>query len=188
MKIRLGWFNRYLALGLLTLLLTAACETSKPKNSSEKSKGKEVSTLRLHLEVNADGTDRNGPVPIFREHPVMVNVHKEFFLNEGDVQEAALVETMGGYALMVQFDKHGTLVLDTVTSSARGSRIAIFSQFGTSRWLAAPRIMRRIPDGILTFTPDASREETERIALGLNNVARELKNKPKKQQARRSAE
>ncbi|MCI0536938.1 MAG: hypothetical protein L0Z50_17120, partial [Verrucomicrobiales bacterium] len=128
-------------------------------------------------EVNSDGTDRSGPVPVFREQPVFVNVHKQFFLNEGDVQEAAVVETLGGYALMIQFDRHGTLVLDTVTSSSKGSRIAIFSQFGSARWLAAPRVMRRISDGVLTFTPDASREETERIARGLNNLAKELKKK-----------
>ena len=179
MKIGLGSFKGYLGVVLLMILLAAACETTSDKRSGAKSKRKEASTLRLHLEVNPDGTDRSGPVPVFREQPVMVNIYKEFFLNEGDVQEAAVVEAMGGYALMVQFDKHGTLVLDTVTSSYRGSRVAIFSQFGSARWLAAPRIMRRISDGVLTFTPDASREETERIARGLNNVAKELKRKSK---------
>src|SRR5262245_25020556 len=174
MKIRLGSFNRYLAFPLLIIVLASACETTTNKPPGNKSKDPETSTLRLHLEVNADGTERSSPVPVFREQPVLINVKKEFFINEGDVQEAAVVEAMGGYALMIQFDKHGTLVLDTVTSSSKGSRIAIFSQFGSERWLAAPRIMRRIADGILTFTPDASREEAERIARGLNNVAKEL--------------
>ena len=39
------------------------------------------------------------------------------------------------------------------------------------RWLAAPRINKRIADGVLVFTPDATREEAEQIALGLNNLA-----------------
>jgi hypothetical protein len=32
---------------------------------------------------------------------------------------------------------------------------------------------KRISDGVLVFTPDASREEADRIVLGLNNVAKE---------------
>ena len=177
MKIRFAGFNTYL-LGLL-IAAAVACETTGEKKTSEKRhKGKEATTLRLHLEVNRDGTDRNGPVPVFRDQPVMVNVNHEAFLNEGDVQEAAVVETRGGYAVMVQFDKHGTLVLNSVSSAFKGSRVAIFSQFGDARWLAAPIINRRITDGILTFTPDATREEAERIVRGLNNIAKELKKKP----------
>ena len=49
-------------------------------------------------------------------------------------------------------------------------------QFGEkgkqSRWLAAPQFTRLISNGILQFTPDASREETEEIAKGLNNIAK----------------
>jgi hypothetical protein len=30
---------------------------------------------------------------------------------------------------------------------------------------------------VLTFTPDASREETEQIVLGLNNVAKKVREK-----------
>jgi hypothetical protein len=37
----------------------------------------------------------------------------------------------------------------------------------------------RILDGTLTFTPDATREETERIVRGLNNVAIRAGNKSK---------
>src|SRR5205823_6733844 len=112
MKNTLGPFNTYLALALLTFMFASACETTGAKKSGSKKTRKEASTLRLHLEVNPDGTDRIGAVPIYREQPIMVNIYKEFFLNEGDVQEAAVVDAMGGYALMIQFDKHGSLVLD----------------------------------------------------------------------------
>jgi len=47
------------------------------------------------------------------------------------------------------------------------------------RWLAAPVISRRIPDGVLVFTPDASRAEADDIVLGLNNIAREVEKKNK---------
>ena len=42
------------------------------------------------------------------------------------------------------------------------------------RWLAAPVISHRISDGVLVFTPDATREEAEEIALGLNNVSKKV--------------
>ena len=38
------------------------------------------------------------------------------------------------------------------------------------RWIAALLITRRIADGLLTFTPDASREEADAMVLGWNNV------------------
>jgi hypothetical protein len=37
-------------------------------------------------------------------------------------------------------------------------------------WLAAVQIRERIPSGIFRFSPDASREETQRIVRGLKNV------------------
>ena len=37
--------------------------------------------------------------------------------------------------------------------------------------MAAPRIARRISNGVISFTPDATRDEAEQIAIGLNNVA-----------------
>ena len=64
-----------------------------------------------------------------------------------------------------------------------GKRFAIFCKFGehlkNERWLAAPVISRRIADGVLIFTPDATREEADEIVLGLNNVGREVEKKTK---------
>ena len=169
MKILPYTINIYFT-GLMLTALFSGCKTSEKKDE-------ELSTIRLHLEVNKDGTSRNTAVPIYRSNPTLVNVMADSFLDERDIKEAAVVETMGGYALMLQFDKHGTLVLDTETSSRKGSRIAIYAEFGPKRWLAAPLIKGRITDGVLTFTPDATREESERIARGLNNAARVMREK-----------
>jgi len=96
------------------------------------------------------------------------------------VQQAVLVDWQGTFDIQVKFDWHGTLVLDNVTTSNPGRRIAVFSQFGKEgRWLAAPRPERRISDGTLTFTPDATREEAERIVRGINNLAAKIKKKQK---------
>jgi len=74
-------------------------------------------------------------------------------------------------------------LLEQRSVDSRGQRFAIFCQFGPdlkeSRWLAAPIVARRITDGVLVFTPDATRAEAEEIVLGLNNIARVVKKKTK---------
>ena len=172
MMIRPGRFNIYLLLSCC-LLLASGCQTSGSKNK------KELSILRLHLEVNPDGTDRNEQVPIYREKPMLVNVEKKPFIDEGRVAKAAIVEDLRGFAIQIQFDRQGTWLLEQYSTANKGRQIAIFSQFGEARWLAAPVISQRITNGLFTFTPDATREEAERIVLGLNNVAREIKKRSK---------
>lgn len=166
MKRRFVSFNTYFFSALFFALL-CACETTRS--------GKDASTLRLHLEMNPDGTDRNSGVPIYREKPVLVNVNREPFLTEADIEVAAVVNVPGGFAIHIQFNRHGTLLLENVTTAYKGRRVAILSQFGESRWLAAPMLPRQITNGVIVFTPDASKEEADRIVRGLNNVAAKVK-------------
>jgi preprotein translocase subunit SecD len=177
MLIRQIPFNTYLVLALMTVLV-AGCQTA------ETARKKELSTLRLHLEVNSDGTDRNSPVPVYRANPVLINVEKTPFVDESNVTEAKLTDTLGGFAIQIQFDRRGTWLLEEYSTAHKGKRFAIYSQFGNTateaRWLAAPRIPQRIANGLLVFTPDATREEAERMVRGLNNVARKVQPKSEK--------
>jgi hypothetical protein len=172
MNIRWHRLNIYLALGL-ALAAVCGCKLLGGSNPKEM-----VSTFRLHLETSRDGTKATEFVPIFREKPLMVNVEKEPFLTEANVAEATVIDVVGGFALRVKFDRPGTALLEQYTTANRGKKIAVFSQFGEkikdNRWLAAPLIARRITDGVLTFTPDASRQECEEIALGLTHVAKKV--------------
>jgi hypothetical protein len=171
MKIRFAWFNSYLIVALSCF--AAGCKTTETAKLD-----KQASTLRLHLEVNPDGTSYTVSVPIFRENPSLVSVYREPFINEGDVDEAAVVDVPGGgHQIKLQLNRHGTWILENVTTSYRGRRIVVESKFGQQRWLGAPIIQRRISNGIFSFTPDASREEAERIVRGLNNIAGALKKK-----------
>ncbi|MDX1951243.1 MAG: hypothetical protein SFY81_03615 [Verrucomicrobiota bacterium] len=174
MKIQSVVFNIYLQAVLVLLVMTCGC-----KSTEEKKRDKEATLLRFHIEVNRDGTPYNQPVPVFRSDPVMVNVSRDPFLDEGSILAASVVDVdeHGGYAIRLQFDEHGTLILDNYTTSYRGQRLVIYAQWTEIRWLAAPRITKRVPDGILIFTPDCSREEAERIVRGLNNVAKRLRKK-----------
>ena len=170
MRTPVSRFNTYLLAGVIALLATCSCQSVGGK--------KEASTLRLHLEVTADGTDRSSPVPINRESPIYVNVEKAQFLDEGAVAKASVVEVMGGFSIFIQFDRRGSWLLEQYTVANKGRRIAVFSQFGQTRWLAAPMISKPISDGAFVFTPDATREEADRIVRGLNNVAKKIQSRP----------
>lgn len=162
MKSRLIWFNIYLI--SCVLVLCAGCETAAKRK-------KEQSTIALHLEVSSDGSSRSGPVPIYRANPVYVNVDQAPFLTEAFIKKADVIDALGGFQLRLEFDRHGIYMLDQYSSAYRGRRVAIVSQFPESRWLGAPVFDHRITNGVLVFTPDATRAEADRIASGLNKVA-----------------
>lgn len=164
-------FNIY----LLVLAATFLCGCKTMGNKQDK----QLSTLRVHLEVTPEPMDFSTTVKVFRAKPLEVTVDKSPFLTEANVSGAKVVEMHGGFALQIQFNQEGTWLLEEYTTTNPGRHLAIFSEFGwkklKSRWLAAPMIRKRISDGVLTFTPDATREEAEEIALGLNNVAKKNK-------------
>ena len=161
MRIRVLWFNTYLLLAL-ALALSAGCQSGKTKDPAKRGKNEEAS-LRLHLEVNPDGSDRNAPVSIGREHPFSLNVEKTAFVTEFQIEQASVLDGLGGFSIAIQFNKQGSFLLEMVTTANKGKHLAISAEFGEMRWLAAPLITRRLGEGQLVFTPDATREEAERI-------------------------
>jgi hypothetical protein len=179
MKIHWNRFNIYLLLALAGVL-TGGCHTEKGQQK------KQVSTLHLHQEMNPDPTGRTEQVPIYREHPIMITVAKEPFLTEVNIKDAKVIDVVGGFALRVEFDRQGNWLLQQYTAASRGRRIAIFCQFVTPPeqdlnagwWLAAPKINMQITDGVLIFTPDATRYDAEHIAMGLKNVAKQTHSSP----------
>jgi preprotein translocase subunit SecD len=179
MKSRSGAFNIY----LLCLLagLAAGCKSTGTSKS-----GKELGLLSLHLEVNPDGTERSRTVLISRDSRIPVHVQVEPFLDQRSITNAAVVDdALGGFAITLRMDRRGTWILEQVTTAYREARMAVLGQWMTNakqgqfRWLAAPIITHSITNGVLTFTPDADREEAQKLVAGLNQVAVELGNAPK---------
>src|SRR5438445_2499342 len=162
MKTRLPRFNCYLLLPFLALI--AGCKTAVERTS-----GQAVSTFRLHLEGNPGGA---GSVAVIQIAGAELYVNTAPFLDERSVTNAAVVDTRdGGFAIRVQYDRHGTLVLDTVTTEYRGRHVVIFTQFGPGkleqkRWLGAPYIGSSITSGVLIFTPNSTRAEAEQVVQG----------------------
>jgi hypothetical protein len=179
MKLCFARFNIFLL--IITMAFGAGCKTSQEKKEAkdqEKSEKKVMSTLQFHMEINPDGSDRNGPVSIYRDNPTVINVWRSPFLDQTHMVEASIIEQFGSFAIKIRFDTYmGQRLLEQATNTYRGQRIAIFSQFGEARWLAAPKITKVITDGVFIFTPDATREEADRIVLGLNNMIKQIKKK-----------
>jgi preprotein translocase subunit SecD len=172
MKMRCQAFNIYLL--LITFALGSGCQTSE-----ESKRKKEQSMVRLHLEMNPDGSDHVKQIMVFREQPIAINIDRNHFLDSSSLTGASVIDTLGGFAIQLKFDAHGTFVLDQMTTAYRGRRVAVFCHSSEDRWLAAPRLSTRITTGIFTFTPDATREEADRIVRGINNFADKLRRKTK---------
>jgi hypothetical protein len=175
MMIRANRFNFYLILAL-TLGIASGCKSTEGKEK------KALATLRLHQEINSDPLGRSETVEVYRESPIKFTIDKVAFLSEANVKEAKVIDVTGGFALEIQFDRQGSWLLEQYTAASKSKHILIASQFvepgeekiNSGRWLAAPQIHTHVTDGRFAFTPDASREEAERIAKGLNNVAKKL--------------
>jgi len=105
-----------------------------------------------------------------------MQVQNEPFITELQVSSAKVVDALGGFDLQIQFNREGTWMLQQYSANNRGKHFAIFTQFGENgkeaRWLGAPEFSRMMTGGLIQFTPDASREEADAIALGLNNAAK----------------
>ena len=167
-------FNIYLLL-LLAAALLCGCRTHK---DAEEDKGKELAIFRVNLEASSDDAFGGAKAQIYRASPVELTIEKDPFLTEAQVASAQVVNVLGGFDLQIQLNTEGTWLLQNYSASNPGKHYAIFSQFGAKsnkgRWLAAPMFGRVISNGVLQFTPDASHEEAEEIALGLNNMAKKF--------------
>jgi preprotein translocase subunit SecD len=165
-------FNIYLV-AALTALLAWGCQSPETK------KKKELASLRLYIETNPHALAHSQVIQILREAPFDVTVEQNPFLSEGNVAEAKVINAMGGYAISIQFNTEGKMLLEQYTSANQGRKVAVFSQWGKDmaqhRWLAAPAVNRRNSNGLFVFTPDASREEADEIVLGLNNVSKKMR-------------
>ncbi len=161
-------FNLFLALTALATL--CGCQMAKDRP------GKEASALRVHLEVNAANSGTSQEVSVLRSVPETFTITKEPILTEAGIIAARIINAPGGFAVEVQFDEISTLMLEQYSAANAGKHFVIFGQWGEKpadgRWLAAPFITHRIVGGRLSFTPDMTRAEADRLVLGLNNVAK----------------
>lgn len=153
----------------LTVLLGALAFASGCASNGEK-KEKEISTIRLHFEVNPQMVRRSMEVSILRAHPMKLTVSEEALVHEGYLDEVALLNEGSTHQLRLRFDDGGRRLLETETAVNIGKRIAVAAQFPNPRWLGAPVITRINTNGVFTFTPDADLEECRQLVDGLKRA------------------
>ncbi len=165
-------FNVYFALAA-ALTLLCGCQTSQHDKADKK-----TGALRVYMETSPGPESTSKTITLLRADPVVLTIASEPILTEAGIIAARTIETPGGFAIEVQFDEMSAITLEQFTATYPGSHLAIYGEWGekpvTGRWLAAPLITHRIGNGILSFTPDASREEADDLVLGLNNVAKKM--------------
>ena len=171
MNFSAGRFNLYLWTLAVSLLLAAGCATGKKSD-------KQTAALRVHIQ-STESISTGETIKVLRSQPMLVPIVADPILTESHVASASLLETPGGFAVEIKFNQTGTWMLEQYTGSNPGKHLAIFGQWSDKlvdgRWLAAPVISHRIANGLLSFTPDASREEVEQFVKGLNNVAKKIR-------------
>ena len=166
-------FNLYLLL-MLVAFLAGGCLWTKKKIEK-------VGAIRIHIESPVSVPGKTETIRLLRSQPVEVVVDEDPTVTEQNILAATLLETPGGFSIRVKFDETGSWMLEQATAGNPGKHLAIFAQWGETiaegRWLAAPVITRRVADGVITFTPDASREEALKLVEGLNHTAKLLNTK-----------
>jgi preprotein translocase subunit SecD len=178
MVIRALRFNIYLLL-IAVLVLSNGCGTFSSKNKIH------VATLRVHLESPRDPSGMTETISLLRNAPVQITIEKNPFLNEAHIEQARVLEAGDEFILSIKLNQQGQRLLEQYTSTNPQRRLAIRSQFRIGeqvydRWLAAPLVTRRISEGVLNFSPDADRAETDELVKGLNKAADFKEPKPPK--------
>jgi preprotein translocase subunit SecD len=168
----------------IILLAAAALLALTGCQSTESKQKKQVASLRIHLQTSPM-SGRSMPVAVLRAAPITFHIEQTSILHEGHLDYARVRETPAGFQIALQMNLEGQRLLEQYTTTNPNKRLAIRVRFGIDpviedRWLAAPQITRRISDGLLQFTPDATRQEAEDIVLGLNNAVGHNPQKPKK--------
>lgn len=156
-------FNFLLAIFIAAAMAVAGCA------SKDDGKGKPLKHIRVHVESRHDIQERALVAEIGGPGALKFSVEKLPILNEVHVERAALVDQPEGFQMRLKFDSLGTRILESYSSAALGKHFAIMTEIdGETRWIAAPLVRGRLGDGVLTFTPLASREDMERLVAGLN--------------------
>lgn len=171
-------FNLFLAMVAL-LALAGGCSTMSALGFK---KDEPLGTLRVHIELSPSNAiaskETAQTVTVLRAYPVNVTIDKDPVLTENNLVGAKVVKTPDAPAIEVKFDENGTWILEQYSAANPGRHFVIYAQWGKDmkdgRWIAAPLITSRINNGILSFTPDMSTNETDQLITGLNNVIKEF--------------
>ncbi|GIT38336.1 MAG: hypothetical protein Ct9H300mP7_2570 [Verrucomicrobiota bacterium] len=83
----------------------------------KKKPGENYSLIALYIEQNNDGTKYSKKMAVYRADPIIFYVNSEPFLDTADLEQATLMEAIGGFA--IQFSSTATAPLYSIVSPPR---------------------------------------------------------------------
>jgi preprotein translocase subunit SecD len=90
-------------------------------------------------------------------------------LTEKDIASVTYRETASGGIIIVQFDPHGTIKLDEMTTRQRGHYVVIMLD---GRPVAAWLVDQRLSKGQFVLEADISDEDAQKVVAALNRMGK----------------
>lgn len=129
----------------------------------------EVTTVRLYEQADSALPAEHHQTVEIPHTDLKLTVSPFPTLTERDVQSADLYDTVGGKAIFLRFDAHGTVLLDEMTTRTRGQYVAVLiNNHPVSAWLVDQRII----NGQFLIEGDFTDEEARKVVDDLNKLSK----------------
>jgi len=147
--------------------LLAGCALLPP-GLFQKKPGEEV-TVRIYDEASAALPAENRQTVEIPRTGLKLSINLFPTLTEQNVQSAELYDTAGGKGIFLRFDPHGTILLDEMTTRARGQYfVVLINNHPVSAWLVDQRII----NGQFLIEGDFTDEDAKKVVDGLNELSK----------------
>ncbi len=141
-------------------LLVAGCESSTRK----------YTMLGVYLQTPAQLPERQRTIVVVPNPPLSVAVGRLPELREVELVSARAIKTPTRKQLVMQFNRHGTVVIENFTTERRGELYVLVLNRVP---IAAPAIREPIRDGRLVVDVDLADEDLDKLVEGLNAAAKD---------------
>jgi hypothetical protein len=133
---------------------------------------KRFTGLGVHLQTPAQLPESQRTIVVVPNPPLSIAVGRLPEVREVDLVSAQAVKTDTRKQLILQFNRHGTVVIENFTTERRGELYVLTLN---SIPVAAPAIREPIRDGRLVVDVDIPDEDLDKLVKGLNAAAKEAK-------------
>lgn len=133
---------------------------------------KQFTRMGIHLQTPAQLPETQRTIVVVPNPPLSIAVGRFPEVREVDLESAQAVKTDTRKQLILQFNRHGTIVIENFTTERRGELYVLTLNTVP---IAAPAIREPIRDGRLVIDVDIPDADLDKIVEGLNASAKEAK-------------
>jgi len=124
-----------------------------------------TATLRFHEQCGEAIPNKLSREVIVPKTGLSLVVERYPALTERDVQDASVVQTAGGPAILLRLETNGMWRLDEVTTRSRGRYLVIFLN---ARPVAAWLVEKRLNNGVFLLEGDFTEDEAKKACQSIN--------------------